>query len=58
VLRADRMKSHSELFGSIKARAGDAALTAAAAESAPASRLISAEHVGSTSKWTQVMCDE
>ncbi len=53
VLRSDRMKgassSHSEHGGCSKSQADDAAQS-----EAPASRHISAEHVGSTSKWTQV----
>ena len=59
VLRADRLKgtggSALEHRSSMKPHSGDAAALGSTADGAPALRHISAEHVGSTSKWTQVM---
>ena len=58
VLRADRLKggggSVLEHRSSMKPHSGDATALASTADAAPALRHISAEHVGSTSKWTQV----
>jgi hypothetical protein len=59
VLRADRLKgtggSALEHRSSMKPHSGDATALGSTADGAPALRHISAEHVGSTSKWTQVM---
>ncbi len=59
VLRADRLNgtggSALEHRSSMKPHSGDATALGSTADGAPALRHISAEHVGSTSKWTQVM---